>query len=213
MSPRLPMGVLTRYRDPGNYAACCLNFSASAGLPAKPTIWSTSLPSLKKRIVGMDRTLNFVDVLMFTSTSTLATLAFPSYSTASWSRTGATMRQGAHQVAQKSTTASPLCCSIWLSKSASFTSTAFDIFISPTRGKPLGSFFVSFHAFFNKFNDPINPARHAGFAYRDRGQGHRRHPSVVPGYSGSEGGCHRRRGRRAHRRPERWRAAGGTTGG
>src|SRR5437762_10545327 len=75
---------------------------------------------------------------MFTSTSTFATLALPSYSTASWSRTGATMRQGAHQVAQKSTTARPLCCSIWLSKSASFTSTALDIFGLQTAGYPAG---------------------------------------------------------------------------
>src|ERR1700738_2432058 len=50
MSPRLPMGVLTRKRvpavaelmsrlatDPADYAAaCCLNFSASAGLPMNP---------------------------------------------------------------------------------------------------------------------------------------------------------------------------------
>src|SRR5207237_10341425 len=74
---------------------------------------------------------------------TFATFALPSYSMASWSRTGATMRQGAHQVAQKSTTARPLCCSIWVSKSASFTSTAFDIFYSPNRRIPRGASSVS----------------------------------------------------------------------
>src|ERR1700680_2160240 len=87
----------------------------------------------------MDLTLNLVEVLMFTSTSTFATFALPSYSIASWSSTGATMRQGAHHVAQKSTTASPLCCSICTSKSESFTSTAFDIFVISNRRTPHGA--------------------------------------------------------------------------
>src|SRR3954468_8858008 len=48
------------------------------------------------------------------------------------------MRHGAHQLAQKSTTARPLCCSICVSKSESFTSTAFDIFALQTAGLASG---------------------------------------------------------------------------
>src|SRR4051794_655747 len=48
------------------------------------------------------------------------------------------MRHGAHQVAQKSTTARPLCCSICVSKSESFTSTALDIFSLQTAGLASG---------------------------------------------------------------------------
>src|SRR5437764_4944759 len=99
------------------------------------------------------------------------------------------MRQGAHQVAQKSTTARPLCCSIWLSKSASFTSTALDIFYSPDRRIPRGSSSVSFRGdvggyvlkvkadrrpLIIKLNDPINPAWHARIPHWDRGRGSRR---------------------------------------
>src|SRR5436190_2072623 len=44
-----------------------------------PTIWSTTLPSLKKSSMGMERTLKRVAVLMFASTSSLVTFTFPFY--------------------------------------------------------------------------------------------------------------------------------------
>src|SRR5687767_1941395 len=56
---------------------CCLNFISSAGFCTAPTTWSTSFPSLKKRIVGIDRTLKREAVLMFVSTSSFATFALP----------------------------------------------------------------------------------------------------------------------------------------
>src|ERR1700693_2639059 len=62
-------------------------------------------------------------VRWFASTSTLVTLTLPSYSPASWSMIGATMWHGPHQVAQKSTTTSPLCCSISALNVASVTAT------------------------------------------------------------------------------------------
>lgn len=47
-----------------SYAAaeCCLNFCSSAGFGAKPITESTNFPSLKNRIVGIDRTLYFIAV-------------------------------------------------------------------------------------------------------------------------------------------------------
>src|SRR5438128_2503582 len=78
-------------------------------------------------MVGIERTLKRVAVLMFESTSSFATFAFPAYSDASCSRIGAIMRHGAHHVAQKSTTANPSYFSIDCSKSASVTATAFDM--------------------------------------------------------------------------------------
>src|ERR1700680_1477575 len=123
----------------------------------------------------MERTLNMVIVLMVTSPSTFTTLALPSYSIASWSSTGATMRHGAHQVAQKSTTARPLCCSICISKSESFTSTAFDILESPTAGSPAGLRQLvccgDAAPLIFKLNDPINPAWHPRFPHRHRRRG------------------------------------------
>ena len=37
---------------------CSLNFASSAGRGTAPTTWSISFPSLKNRMVGMERTLN-----------------------------------------------------------------------------------------------------------------------------------------------------------
>src|SRR6476659_1610507 len=77
----------------------------------------------------MERTLNLVAVLMFASTSSFVTFTLPSYSAASWSRIGAIIRHGPHQVAQKSTTVSFSCFSTSDSKSASVTVTAFDMLL------------------------------------------------------------------------------------
>src|SRR6185312_16378124 len=84
------------------------------------------------RIVGMLRTLKRMAVLGLASTSSFVTLSLPLYSAASWSRMGATMRQGPHQVAQKSTTASPSCFSISCAKSLSVTAMALDIVLTST---------------------------------------------------------------------------------
>src|SRR5512139_2254846 len=84
----------------------------------------------------MERTLKRVAVLMFASTSSLATFALPEYSVASWSRIGAMMRHGPHHAAQKSTTARPGCFSISLSKFSSVTALAIDMLFLPPRGDP-----------------------------------------------------------------------------
>src|SRR5205809_1004601 len=62
-----------------------------------------------------------MEVRWFWSTSSLPTLILPLYSAANCSTIGATMWHGPHQVAQKSTTASPLCCSTSTWKVASVT--------------------------------------------------------------------------------------------
>src|SRR5215212_3513144 len=102
-----------------------------------PTIWSTTLPSLKNRSIGIDRTLKRDAVLMFESTSSLVIFTLPACSTAIWSRIGAIMRQGPHQVAQKSTMVSPDACSTSCSKLESVTAVAFDIVLLPGNdGRP-----------------------------------------------------------------------------
>src|SRR3954466_13000376 len=97
-------------------------------LGTAPTIWSTTLPSLKNRSIGIERTLKRDAVLMFASTSSLVIFTLPACSTAIWSRIGAIMRQGPHQVAQKSTMVRPEAFSPSDSKLASVTATAFDMF-------------------------------------------------------------------------------------
>src|SRR6185295_13160448 len=97
------------------------------------------------------------------------------------------MRQGAHHVAQKSTTARPLCCSICASKSESFTSTALDIFILQTAGYPAEPRSLAF-TLLNKFNDPINPAWNADFPHWDRRGGDRGDPPFFPGGARAQGG-------------------------
>ena len=58
----------------------------------------------KNAIVGMLRMLNACDRPGLASTSTFTTWTVPSYLAASFSISGATILQGPHQVAQKSTT-------------------------------------------------------------------------------------------------------------
>ena len=71
-----------------------------------------------------------VIVCGFASVSSFATFTFPAYSAASWSTTGAMRRHGPHHVAQKSTTATPACCSISARKSASVTTFVFSLIVS-----------------------------------------------------------------------------------
>src|SRR5665811_960485 len=78
------------------------------------------------------------------------------------------MRLGAHQVAQKSTTARPLCCSICNSKSESFTSTAFDILYSPTAGHPaVGEYKMSNAVEVNDSDFELQIEQHKGLAVVD----------------------------------------------
>src|SRR5207249_63657 len=69
-----------------------------------PTIPSTASPFRKIKSVGMLWTLNSPDVKGFSSTFSLPKATRPEYSLASCSMMGATIRQGPHQAAQKSTT-------------------------------------------------------------------------------------------------------------
>src|SRR5688500_12519123 len=57
--------------------ACRLNFVSGAGFCTAPMTWSTSMPSLKNTLVGIERTLSFDAVLMLLSTSSFATFARP----------------------------------------------------------------------------------------------------------------------------------------
>src|SRR5580765_1020124 len=91
---------------------------------------STCWPFLKKRMLGMERTLNRMAVRWFASTSSLVTLALPMYSPASWSRIGATTWHGPHHDAQKSTSTSPFACSISAANEASLTCTV-KVFVAP----------------------------------------------------------------------------------
>src|SRR5918992_5593743 len=81
-------------------------------------------------MLGMLRTLKRIAVRWLASTSIFATLALPAYSPASWSRIGATIWQGPHHDAQKSTRMSPFACSISVAKEASLTCTAGE-FVAP----------------------------------------------------------------------------------
>src|SRR5258708_39518637 len=95
----------------GCYDRCCWIFCSKTGFGYAPTTVSTWRPSLKNRILGIERTLKRIAVRWFASTSIFVTFSLPSYSPAICSMMGATMRQGPHQVAQKSTRTSPLDCS------------------------------------------------------------------------------------------------------
>src|SRR5512137_2968906 len=77
--------------------------ASSWDLGTAPTTWSTTLPSLKRMMVGMPRTPYLPGVAGLSSTLTLPTAIWPSYSSAMASMTGAMALHGAHQVAQKST--------------------------------------------------------------------------------------------------------------
>ncbi len=81
-----------------------------------PITVSMCLPSLKNMTVGIERTLKRTAVSVLASVSSLATFTLPTYCSASCSMTGAMAWQGPHQVAQKSTRARPLVCSISLVK-------------------------------------------------------------------------------------------------
>ena len=68
-----------------------------------PTRRSISLPSLKKMTVGMFMTPYRMASSPSSSTLTLPTVTLPAYCRSSASMTGASILQGPHQSAQKST--------------------------------------------------------------------------------------------------------------
>src|SRR6266481_4210142 len=75
-------------------------------LGAAPIIPSTGSPSRKMRSGGMLSTWNSLEVRGFSSTFNLPNATRPEYSFASCSTMGATILQGPHHTAQKSTTIS-----------------------------------------------------------------------------------------------------------
>src|SRR6202007_1068455 len=74
-----------------------------SALLVKPTTWSFTSPDLKNNIVGILRIPNRFDNVGLLSTSTFAIRTALPCSFAISSRTGAIIRHGPHQVAQKST--------------------------------------------------------------------------------------------------------------
>src|SRR5690606_23310472 len=100
---------------------CSWIFRSRCAFGTAPTTVSTCRPSLKNRMLGIDRTLNRAAVWWFESTSSFATFTRPAYSLAISSTIGATIRHGPHHSAQKSTIARPSPCSISSAKFASVT--------------------------------------------------------------------------------------------
>src|SRR3979490_1057118 len=82
---------------------CVLIFFGICSLGWYPTTRSASRPFLNRIIVGIERTPKRPAVIGFASTSSLAIFTFSPCSFAISSSTGATIRQGPHQAAQKST--------------------------------------------------------------------------------------------------------------
>ena len=95
--------------------ACAASDSASVGRSRSiqlritdsgwtPTKASIAWPSRTPKTAGIDRTPNWPATSGLRSMSTLASTNLPSYSCASFSRTGPSIRHGPHHAAQKSTT-------------------------------------------------------------------------------------------------------------
>src|SRR4051794_21102282 len=83
----------------------------------------TGSPSLNKINVGIETTSKSRAVSGFASTSSFATVSWPADSLAISASTGATILQGPHQVAQKSTSTGVLLANTSFAKDASETST------------------------------------------------------------------------------------------
>src|SRR5437764_14235170 len=78
----------------GCYDRCCWIFCSNIGFGYAPTSVSTCRPSLKNRILGIERTLKRIAVFWLPATSTLVTFNFPAYSPATLPRTRLPMRHG-----------------------------------------------------------------------------------------------------------------------
>ena len=94
---------------------------ASAGSGWAPTTRSTGLPSRRNTSVGIELASNVRATCGLSSTLTLTTLTLPAYLSARRSSTGATMRHGPHQGAQRSTSTNSLVV-VTCAKSASVAS-------------------------------------------------------------------------------------------
>src|ERR1700676_1752275 len=79
------------------------NREIRSALLVKPTTWSFTSPDLKNNIVGILRIPKRLERVGLLSTSTLAIRTAVPCSFAISSKTGAIIRHGPHQVAQKST--------------------------------------------------------------------------------------------------------------
>src|SRR5881397_3073913 len=87
----------------GNVYMYFLRVSSIRAFGTAPTIWSTGLPFLKIRRVGIAMMSNLPEVPGFSSVFSFPKATFPLYSLASPSITGETRRHGPHQGAQQST--------------------------------------------------------------------------------------------------------------
>src|SRR3990172_216770 len=96
-----------------------------------PTSWSTTLPPLNNISVGIPLTPYLPGVAGLSSTFILVTLILPEYSCAISSTIGAIALHGAHQLAQKSTSAGTSEPSTMVSNVESVTSIMFsDMYLS-----------------------------------------------------------------------------------
>src|SRR6185369_12169435 len=95
-----------------------------------PTTRSTSFPPLKRIKVGMPLMPYRCAVEVLSSTFTFTTPALSPNCSAIASMVGASMRQGAHHAAQKSTSTGLLDCSTSFSKELSVTSETFSLILN-----------------------------------------------------------------------------------
>src|SRR5258705_8993302 len=93
-----------------------------ASLDVAPTTRSSSLPPLNSIKVGIPLMPYRCEIDGLSSTFTLTTRAVAAYFSATAATVGSNMRQGAHQVAQKSTSTGLSDCNTSFSKLLSFTS-------------------------------------------------------------------------------------------
>src|SRR5204862_1733565 len=99
--------------------------SLSLLLGRAPILVAATWPPLNRIIVGMPRTPYLRGVCGFSSILTLATVTRPSMTVARSSRNGATILQGPHHSAQKSTRTGSVARSTTLSNSPSLTAVGF----------------------------------------------------------------------------------------
>src|SRR2546425_11523413 len=102
-----------------------------ASLEVAPTTRSSSLPPLNRINVGMPLIPYRCEMDGLSSTFNLTTRALSAYFSATASTVGASMRQGAHHAAQKSTSTGRSDCRTSFSKLLSLTSVTCSLIFSP----------------------------------------------------------------------------------
>src|SRR5690349_919792 len=141
---------------PADYASAGSSSASSLRFGIAPTTFLAIAPSLKRIIVGIERTSYWAAVCWFSSTL-IETILRSSRSASISSRTGWTTRQGPHQGAQKSTRTGPSASSTSALKVASVTSVNLPVTVrSPGRS------FASAQ-YFRKYSAPLQ-ARKTAFA-------------------------------------------------